>query len=313
MPGYIARALHKFQNPTPNRPEHAPHAWYEPVYGRSTQFVAPADDSPLLDKAGILRVQAITDTSLFYARAVKNHTALVAIDTISTKQSKATDNTNKKITRLLNYFATHPNAIILYHRSGMVLYIHSDASYLSEPNARSHMGGHFFLSSPPLDPSRQPLATDKPPPDNGAIHVNSTILKVVVASAAEAETGAMFYNSQDAVPISNHAVEFWVLQVSVGSAFCFSLLAGRLAGFEKIARGKKKEINAVIIHFELGLPIHPCNDHTGHIVTVYYTHYLQSRLGMYHSPARGLCELHMGWGLLEPLIHSHHLDGRYVN
>ena len=24
-----------------------------------------------------------------------------------------------------------------------------------------------------------------------------------------------------------------------------------------------------------------------------------------HSPARGLCELHMGWGLLEPLIHSH--------
>ena len=25
-----------------------------------------------------------------------------------------------------------------------------------------------------------------------------------------------------------------------------------------------------------------------------------------HSPARGLCELHMGWGLLEPLIHSQH-------
>ena len=24
-----------------------------------------------------------------------------------------------------------------------------------------------------------------------------------------------------------------------------------------------------------------------------------------HSPGRGLCELHMGWGLLEPLIHSH--------
>ena len=24
-----------------------------------------------------------------------------------------------------------------------------------------------------------------------------------------------------------------------------------------------------------------------------------------HSPARGLYELHMGWGLLEPLVHSH--------
>jgi hypothetical protein len=200
MPGYITRALHKFQHPTPSRPEHAPHAWNEPVYGRSTQLVAPSDESPLLDKAGILRVQSITGTALFYARAV-DPTALVAIGTISAEQAKATENTNKKITRLLDYFATHPNAIIRYHRSGMVLYIHSDASYLSEPNARSRMGGHFFLSSPPLDPSRQPLATDKPPPENGAIHVNSTILKVVVASAAEAETGAMFYNSQDAVPM----------------------------------------------------------------------------------------------------------------
>jgi len=26
-----------------------------------------------------------------------------------------------------------------------------------------------------------------------------------------------------------------------------------------------------------------------------------------HSPARGLYELHIGWGLLEPLIHSHHI------
>jgi hypothetical protein len=199
MPGYITRALHKFQHPTPNHPEHAPHAWNEPVYGHSTQLVAPADDSPLLDKASILRVQSITGTSLFYARAV-DPTALVAIGTISAEQSKATENTNKKITRLLDYFATHPNTTIRYHRSGMVLYIHSDASYLSEPNARSRMGSHFFLSSPPLDPSRQPLlATDKPPQENGAIHVNSTILKVVVASAAEAETGAMFYNSQDAV------------------------------------------------------------------------------------------------------------------
>jgi hypothetical protein len=63
MPGYIARALHKFQHPTPNRPKHAPHAWNELVYGRSTQLVALPDESPLLDKSGILRVQSITGTS----------------------------------------------------------------------------------------------------------------------------------------------------------------------------------------------------------------------------------------------------------
>jgi hypothetical protein len=84
----------------------------------------------------------------------------------------------------------------------MVLYIHSDASYLSERNARSRMGGHFFLSKPPTDAARQqPLATNKPPPEIDATHTNSTILKVIVAFAAKAETGGMFYNSQDAMPI----------------------------------------------------------------------------------------------------------------
>jgi hypothetical protein len=70
MPGYIERALHKFQHPKPYRAEHAPHAWNEPVYGSTTQLVAPDDDSPLLDKVGIHRVQSIIGTALFYARAV---------------------------------------------------------------------------------------------------------------------------------------------------------------------------------------------------------------------------------------------------
>ena len=200
MPGYIERALHKFQHPKPQKPEDSPHNWNEPIYGRSTQLAPPADESAPLDKAGILRVQSITGTLLFYSRAVDS-TARVAIGSISAEQSKATENTNKKITRLLNYFATHPNATIRYYASGMVLYFHSDASYLSEPKARSRIGGHFFLSSRPTDPNRQPLATDTPPPNNGAIQTNSTILNVVVASAAESETGGMFYNSQDGVPM----------------------------------------------------------------------------------------------------------------
>jgi hypothetical protein len=38
MPGYIDRALHRFQHPKPYRAEHAPHAWNEPVYGSTTQL-----------------------------------------------------------------------------------------------------------------------------------------------------------------------------------------------------------------------------------------------------------------------------------
>jgi hypothetical protein len=200
MPGYIERALHKFQHPKPYRPEHAPYAWNAPVYGKKTQLTAPADDSPLLDKAGTTRVQQVIGTALYYARAI-DMTALVAIGSISAEQSKATEKTQQKITRLLDYFATHPDATLRYYKSGMVLYVHTDASYLSELNARSRLGGLFFLSSMPANPQRQPLATDPAPPMNGAIKTNSTIMKAVLASAAEAETGGMFYNCQDALPI----------------------------------------------------------------------------------------------------------------
>jgi hypothetical protein len=102
------------------------------------------------------------------------------------------------VTRLLDYFATHPNATIRYHRSGTVLYFHTDASYLSERKARSRLGELFFLSSMPADHQRQPLPTDPAPPMNGAVKTNSTIMNSVLASAAEAENGAMFYNCLDA-------------------------------------------------------------------------------------------------------------------
>ena len=64
---------------------------------------------------------------LYYARAADSP-ALVAIGSISAEQSKATEATNAKITRLLNYFATHPNTSLRYDASGMQLYFYSDAS-----------------------------------------------------------------------------------------------------------------------------------------------------------------------------------------
>ena len=85
---------------------------------------------------------------------------------------------------------THPDAKIRYHASDMILNVHSDASYLSAPKARSRAGGYFFLGSLPRDGDPIKL--------NGAIHVTCTILKLVAASAAEAELGALFLNAQEA-------------------------------------------------------------------------------------------------------------------
>eukprot|EP00804_Cyclotella_cryptica_P000393 CCRYP_008697-RA/>CCRYP_008697-RA protein AED:0.46 eAED:0.44 QI:0/0/0/1/0/0/2/0/192 len=75
--------------------------------------------------------------------------------------------------------ATQEPAVLTYRKSDMILAVHSDAGYLNEENARSRAGGHHFLSE------------DVPlPPNNGAIHNVAEIIKAVMSSAAEAETGS---------------------------------------------------------------------------------------------------------------------------
>jgi hypothetical protein len=49
--------------------------------------------------------------------------------------------------QLLDYIASQEEAILMYNASDMVLAIHSNASYLSEPKARSCAGGHMFMAS----------------------------------------------------------------------------------------------------------------------------------------------------------------------
>ena len=73
----------------------------------------------------------------------------------------------------------------------MVLNYHSDASYLTAPRGQSRAGRYFFLGSIPKDGC--PIFL------NGAILTNCTILKVVEASAAEAELGALFLNAMEVI------------------------------------------------------------------------------------------------------------------
>ena len=101
--------------------------------------------------------------------------------------------TNKKVTQLLDYVATHSNAVIRFHASDMCLHVDSDAAYLVLPKARSRLAGHFFLSDHP-DLKR----TITP---NGPLLTECKTIRTVVASAAEAETHGIFHNAQTALPI----------------------------------------------------------------------------------------------------------------
>jgi hypothetical protein len=82
MPGYVAKALERFQPTSTCRAEHSPHAWSKPVYGTHSQLTSPVDDTALLPQSALTRIQEITGTLLFYAHAI-DCTMLVALDTIA--------------------------------------------------------------------------------------------------------------------------------------------------------------------------------------------------------------------------------------
>eukprot|EP00957_Ditylum_brightwellii_P202448 15330222-Ditylum_brightwellii.AAC.1 len=82
-------------------------------------------------------------TLLYYAQAVDS-TLLMGLNTLGSQQATATEETAKAVVMILDYCATYPDAVLRYHRSDMILHVYSDASYLSEPEARSRAGGHFL-------------------------------------------------------------------------------------------------------------------------------------------------------------------------
>ena len=101
------------------------------------------------------------------------------------------------MTQLLNYAASHPDATMRYSRSGMILHISRNASYLSEPKAQSCVGGHFLLAD-------KHEGKDIPAPKlNGPVHTVSNILRNVMSSAGKAEVAALFHNFKDGIMLRN--------------------------------------------------------------------------------------------------------------
>ena len=98
-------------------------------------------------------VQQVFGTLLYYARAV-DPTSIVSRNTIAAQQSKVTQETAKKVVHIMNYASTQPDAIAIYHTSGMALHMHSDASSLSAPGAKRRAGGYNYLSEPSSDPKK---------------------------------------------------------------------------------------------------------------------------------------------------------------
>jgi hypothetical protein len=189
MPGYIEKAAIRFGHEPPNKPQWQPHPHSIPTYSATIQYAKHTDQSRPATKDEQKYIRQVIGVLLYYSRAVDS-TLLVALSSLTSVQSAPTAFTLELVKWLLDYAVTQPDAILTYEKSDMILAIHSDASYLSEAEARSRVGGHFFCSSDTKDP-----------PNNSAILNISKILNAVMSSAAEADLGALYINARKAIPM----------------------------------------------------------------------------------------------------------------
>jgi len=208
MPKYVENALARFGVQL-RKAVHSPAIFTPPAYGRKApQPAQKKDTTPRLTQSEAKRVQEIVGVFMYYARAVDS-SMLTIINKIGSVQAEPTKKVADMAQHFLLYAASWPDASTVYHASDMQLAGYSDASYLSESDARSRAGGILFLSSEQQpQPAQERSGSTTPallavPPLNGGIVCVSTIIPTVVASAAEAEYAALFIVGQTAEGLRN--------------------------------------------------------------------------------------------------------------
>ena len=146
-------------------------------------------------------MQSIAGTFLYISSTV-NITMLVALNKIGSEQALPTNYTINKTKMLMEYAATQPDPVIRFHASDMCIHNDSDAAYLVQTIERSRAVGRYYLSDTPLPPPIRPTPTP-----NGLILTKCKNIRTVMASAAEAETIAIFLSVHQPVPIHTILIE----------------------------------------------------------------------------------------------------------
>jgi hypothetical protein len=187
MPNYLKKALKQFQHIT-GKLQHSPYPSVPIQYGAKNQCATQELTAPLLVNKAKRFIQQVCGKFLFLGRAVDS-ILLCPISAIASQLSKSTTYRMQQTLQLLDYLATQEDVVLSYHASDMVLAVHSNASYLSEPT-RNRAGEHFFLSS-----------DTTVPPNNGAVLNIAHIIKNIMSSATKAELVGLYIMAREAVYI----------------------------------------------------------------------------------------------------------------
>ena len=190
MPGYVQKALKQFNYvKSSNSRQNSPSPYVAPKFGSRQPQMTNIDTSAPMTPKQKFHLQRIVGKFLYYARAT-DETMGHGLNDLSTK-SEGTAKTLTAQQHFLDYCHCNPNAVKLYKASDMILFVDSDASYLTCPGSKSRAGGFFYLGN--KDESII----------NGSILYLTTIIKNVMASAAESEIAALFLNARLAIPLRN--------------------------------------------------------------------------------------------------------------
>ena len=217
MPKYVLKQLTRYTHPAPLKPQHCPFLPIPISYGKDNHSLrAPCPvqtatlplfaqsnfiwqrqsgthsdrRSPPLFNAGKKRIKQIIGSFFILCKSCRSHTPNGPLQYCL--PIGCTYRMNQAMSWSIPWL--HVDTPRRYNSLPCLRHgpqrFHSDASYLSAPKAQSRAGGYIFLGSIPIDGAPIKL--------NGAVHITCTILKLVAASAAEAELGALFLNAQEA-------------------------------------------------------------------------------------------------------------------
>ena len=119
---------------------------------------------------------------------------LVALGSIASAQSKATVMTERAAHQLLDFAATHPDAVVRYTASDMVLRVFTAMLPIRPSPSPAPAPAVCVILAPSLtqQPPRSPRLRQMVP------FTSTAKVRVIVASATEAEFAALFFNAQDA-------------------------------------------------------------------------------------------------------------------
>ena len=196
MPGYVKKAIIRFEHIASFLHQYSPHPYTAPKYGAKVQYADIIAADPNLTPEQKKFVQQVVGVFLFYGRTIDS-TMLAAIGSIACALSTATwADLKQRVQHFLDYANSNPDAALIYKASDMHLWIHTDASYLTESKARSRAGGfHYFRTNQ--------LSQSHPTPQHPCTITQSSVM----SSTQESETGSGFINTREGIAIRQAAIE----------------------------------------------------------------------------------------------------------